>query len=51
MTHCYDVEISYHDAQGKYVKTFEYVTAKNRNQAAKIMRERGYEVHSVNFAG
>lgn len=51
MTHCYDVEIGYYDVQGKYVKAFEYVAAKNRSQAAKIMRERGYEVRSVNFAG
>lgn len=51
MTHCYDVEIGYYNADGKYVKAFEYVSAHNRNQAAKIMKQRGYEVRSVNFAG
>ena len=51
MTRSYDVEIQYRDQEGKLVTTFEYVSAYNRTQAAKIMRERGYEVCSVNFAG
>lgn len=51
MTRSYDVEIQYRDQEGKLVRTFEYVSAYNRTQAAKIMRERGYEVRSVNFAG
>lgn len=51
MTRCYDVEIGHHDQDGKYVVSYEYVTAYNRTQAAKIMRERGFEVRSVNFAG
>ena len=51
MTHSYDVEIGYYDANGKYVRAFEYVSASNRNQAIKIMEQRGYEVYSVNFAG
>jgi hypothetical protein len=51
MTRCYDVEIGYNDQSGKYVVTYEYVSAFNRTQAAKIMRERGYEVRSINFAG
>jgi len=51
MTRSYDVEIAFTNKDGKYVVTYEYVSAFNRTQAAKIMRERGYEVRSVNFAG
>jgi len=51
MTRSYDVEIAFTNQDGKYVVTYEYVSAFNRTQAAKIMRERGYEVRSVNFAG
>ena len=51
MTRCYDVEFGYKDEDGKYVVAYEYISAHNRTQAAKIMRERGFEVRSVNFAG
>ena len=51
MTRSYDVEIGYTDQDGKYVVKYEYVRAYSRAQASKIMRERGYEVRSVNFAG
>ena len=51
MTRCYDVEIAFTDKDGKYVVTYQYVSAFNRRQAANIMRLRGYEVRSVNFAG
>ena len=51
MTHSYDIEVSYTDVDGKLIIEYIYVSARNRTQAAKIMRDRGYEVRSVNMCG
>lgn len=45
--HLYDIEVR--DIEGT-TKTIE-VEANNRNQAARVARDRGYEVCSVNMTG